>query len=156
MHPNAELLKRFYDAFARKDGQAMADCYAPDATFTDAVFQGLEGPEVGGMWKMLCERGADLVIVSSGIEADDSRGKAHWEADYTFSTTGRKVHNVVDGAFRFANGKIVEHVDTFPFYAWTRQALGPVGVLLGWTPLVQGQVRKQARQQLTRYLARPA
>jgi len=108
------------------------------------------------MWRMLCELGTDLRIVSSGIEADDATGRAHWEADYTFSATGRKVHNVIDATFRFKDGKIVEHVDSFPFYRWTRMALGPMGVLLGWTPLVQGQVRKQARKQLDRYLARGA
>lgn len=28
-HPNAELIERFYQAFQRLDGEAMAACYAP-------------------------------------------------------------------------------------------------------------------------------
>lgn len=34
-HPNAELIERFYQAFQRLDGEAMAACYAPQATFHD-------------------------------------------------------------------------------------------------------------------------
>ena len=36
MHPNAELLTRFYQAFARGDAATMRQAYAPGATFSDA------------------------------------------------------------------------------------------------------------------------
>ena len=52
---NAALINRFYEAFARQDGETMAACYAPDAHFHDPVFQDLHGDEVGAMWRMLCE-----------------------------------------------------------------------------------------------------
>ena len=61
----------------------MAACYAPNATFSDPVFQHLEGAEVPAMWRMLCERGTDLEIVHSAVETDGERGSAHWDADYT-------------------------------------------------------------------------
>lgn len=64
------------------------------------------------MWQMLCERGKDLDITVSGIHADAHRGKAHWEARYAFSATGRKVHNKIDATFQFADGKILKHVCT--------------------------------------------
>ena len=32
---NADLIERFYAAFAARDGGAMAACYAPDARFSD-------------------------------------------------------------------------------------------------------------------------
>ena len=38
---NLALLDTFYAAFARLDGAAMAQCYAPDASFSDPVFVGL-------------------------------------------------------------------------------------------------------------------
>ena len=38
-------------------------------------------------------------------------GRAHWEADYTFSSTGRKVHNVIDATFEFEGGLIRAHRD---------------------------------------------
>ena len=104
------------------------------------------------MWRMLCSRSSDLRIEPSNLEADAQRGSADWQAWYTFSTTGRKVHNVVHSQFRFADGLILEQVDTFAFWRWSRQALGPIGVLLGWTPVVRGKVRATARRSLERFL----
>lgn len=152
-HPNAALITSFYEAFQRKDGAAMAALYADDVTFSDEVFVGLKGPQAGGMWRMLCKNGKDLELTFSGVEADDTSGKAHWEARYTFSLTGRKVHNVIDAAFTFRNGRIATHVDRFDFYRWARQALGVTGLLLGWTPLVKNKVRAQASASLGRFLA---
>lgn len=148
---NEALINSFYKAFAERDGEAMAACYHPDATFDDPVFPGLGHREVTGMWRMLCDRATDLDVTWSDVAADDSSGTAHWEADYTFST-GRKVHNVIDANFEFRDGMIVRHRDDFDFYRWSRMALGPLGVALGWTPLVRNKVRGQARAQLDRFL----
>lgn len=156
MHPNAELLHTFYDAFARKDADAMRVCYAVDAVFSDPVFPSLNGSEIGDMWTMLCERGKDLSLVSSGIEADDTSGKAHWEAQYTFSTTGRKVHNIIDAEFTFKDGKIASHTDHFAFYRWTRMALGTPGLILGWTPIILNKVRSEAAKGLGQWQAKRA
>jgi ketosteroid isomerase-like protein len=43
MPGEVELIERFYAAFGRKDGDAMAACYAPDARFSDPVFGELRG-----------------------------------------------------------------------------------------------------------------
>ncbi len=149
---NAALISRFYEAFGRRDHAAMAASYAPDATFSDPVFRDLRGDEVPAMWRMLCERGTDLEISYGGVTAEGDRGAAHWDADYTFSATGRRVHNAIDASFRFRDGLIAEHVDSFDLWAWTRQALGPVGLVLGWSPPVQGKVRSQARENLDRFM----
>ena len=94
------------------------------------------------MWRMLTGRAQDLVVTLA--EHDDTH--AHWLADYTFAATGRKVHNDVRATFAFgADGLITEHDDRFSFHAWSRQALGPAGLLLGWTPVLRAKVRKQAR-----------
>ena len=154
-HPNDELIQRFYAAFARRDGDTMAACYAPDARFWDPVFTDLSGEEPGAMWRMLTGRAEDLEIELAEHEAGDGRGSAHWLADYTFST-GRKVHNDIRAEFRFAHGLITDHRDSFSFYAWARQALGPAGLALGWTPIVQGKVRREARAGLDEFLARGA
>lgn len=147
-HPHAELIRSFYEAFQRRDHRAMGACYAPDAEFHDPVFTHLTGPGVRAMWRMLCERATDLRIAVSDIRADHRAGSAHWEAWYTFRHTGRPVHNRIDAAFEFADGKIRRHVDAFDLYAWARQALGLKGLLLGWTPLVQGAIRAQAARAL--------
>jgi ketosteroid isomerase-like protein len=152
-HPNDELLRRFYAAFDRGDGDAMAACYLPEARFHDPVFGELTGAEAGDMWRMLTGRAADLRVELREHEATDTTGGAHWIATYTFAQTGRKVINDIQASFRFADGLIAEHVDRFSFWAWSRQALGAPGLLLGWTPLLRGKVGAQARQGLQVYRA---
>jgi hypothetical protein len=153
-HPNDELIERLYGAFTELDGATMAGCYAPEARFSDPVFTDLRGAEPGAMWKMLTSRAKDLRVQLVEHDADEARGTAHWLADYTFST-GRKVHNDVHARFRFdERGRIAEHTDSFSFYAWARQALGPVGIALGWTPIVRGKVQREARAGLDEFLAR--
>ena len=152
MHPNAELIRNFYTAFANRDAGGMAACYDPAVKFSDEVFTDLEGARANAMWQMLCERGKDLKIEFRDIEADDATGRAHWEARYTFSATRRPVHNKIDARFEFKNGKIVRHRDTFSFWAWARQALGPTGLLLGWSPIVKNLVRAQAAKNLDSFV----
>ena len=152
-NPNEALIERFYGAFAERDGAGMAACYAPDVRFSDPVFTDLRGPEAGAMWRMLTGRANDLRIELLEREADDERGSARWRAHYTFTQTGRPVVNDVRASFRFAGGLIAEHRDDFGFHRWARQALGPTGLLLGWTPLVKSGVRRRARAGLAEFQA---
>ena len=150
MHPNAALLSRFYEAFGRRDHAAMSQCYTPQAHFSDPVFTDLRGPQVSAMWRMLCTRATDLRIEASAIQADMQRGAAHWEAWYSFSATGRSVHNVIEASFSFDAGLIATHRDAFDLYRWARQALGLKGLLLGWAPPVQRSIRSTAARGLAR------
>jgi ketosteroid isomerase-like protein len=150
---NAELIRRFYAAFAAHDGGAMAGLYAPDATFSDPVFRDLRGEEPGAMWRMLTGRADDLKVELLEHEANGDRGSARWIAHYTFTQTGRPVENRVRASFRFADGLIAEHRDEFDFHRWSRQALGTPGLLLGWTPLLRAAVRRRARAGLDEFLA---
>jgi hypothetical protein len=140
MHSNEALLHKFYDAFAKRDAETMASCYAKQATFKDAAFT-------------LCERGKDLKVVASNIEANSDNGSAHWEATYTFSVTGRKVHNIIEANFTFHDGLIIQHVDTFDFQRWSKQALGLPGTLFGWSGVFQRTVGRKAMQGLAEYRA---
>jgi ketosteroid isomerase-like protein len=158
MHPNQTRLDDFYAAFARLDADTMASFYAPDAQFHDEAFS-LRGHEkVGGMWRMLCDAamaGDDIwKLAYSGIEADAHHGQAHWEADYRFGQPGRRVHNVVHAVFQFnEQGLITHHKDRFNFWAWSSQALGAPGLLLGWTPFLRRKVEAQAAANLQKYLS---
>jgi ketosteroid isomerase-like protein len=150
---NLSLVDELYAAFARRDGTAMAQCYAPDATFTDPVFVGLRGEEPGGMWRMLTSRSKDLTVDLVSRDAGETEGAANWVAHYTFAQTGRPVVNDVRSTFRFADGLIVAQVDDFNFYRWSRQALGTPGLLLGWTPILRRSVQRKARAGLDAFLA---
>ncbi len=157
---NEQTIHRFYRAFAQLDHETMAQCYAPEACFRDEAFTLRGRTEVAGMWSMLCsvtrERGRDVWSLEySQVSCSGDRGTAHWDAHYRFSATGRLVDNHIDAALRFdADGLIVEHVDSFDFWAWSRQALGAPGLLLGWSPFLQNKVRAQARANLEKFLAR--
>lgn len=151
MHPNQELITRFYSAMQRRDTEAMAACYADDIRFSDPVFPSLQGDEAGDMWRMLLGRALDIKVDFRDVAADGHGGSAHWTAVYTFSRTGRKVINEIDARFEFANGRIVRHTDSFGLWRWSRQALGLKGILLGWSPPVQAAIRAQAAAGLAAY-----
>jgi ketosteroid isomerase-like protein len=143
-----EVIERLYGAFSRGDADTMATCYHPDVHFSDPVFTDLNGPEVMKMWRTLLTRSDDLEIVLGQHGAEGETGFAHWTARYTFSQTGREVVNEVDAEFRFRNGLIADHRDSFDFWKWSRMALGTPGLLLGWSPIVKNKVREQSRQLL--------
>jgi limonene-1,2-epoxide hydrolase len=152
MNSNEKLIETFYTSFQKLDARAMILCYHPDIRFSDPVFPNLSGAEVGEMWRMLCSQAKNFELTFADIEADERTGKAHWEARYDFSATGRRVHNKINAEFEFQDGKIIRHKDTFDFWKWSSQALGPVGFILGWTPLLRKKVQKQARERLTKFM----
>jgi len=151
-HPHAALIAAFYAAFQRRDAAAMGACYAPAVTFQDPVFT-VTGWRARAMWRMLCERGKDLRVSVADIQGDATAGSARWEAWYTFSATGRQVHNVITAHFEFTEGRIVRHVDRFDLHRWASQALGLKGLLLGWAPPVRRAIRRQAARGLDAFIA---
>lgn len=153
MHPNAQLLTRFYTAFQSLDAETMAQCYTDDILFSDPVFPELRGRAATDMWRMLALRAKNFSLVFDGVRADDRTGEAHWVATYTFSQTGNTVVNDIRARFEFKDGKIVRHADQFDLWRWARQALGLKGLLLGWTPLVRNAVRTQAAKGLAQFRA---
>ena len=50
-----------------------------------------------------------------------------------------------------ADGLILTHRDRFDFWAWSRQALGTPGLLLGWSGFLRDKVRAQAAKNLAAY-----
>jgi ketosteroid isomerase-like protein len=146
---NANLIRELYEALDRHDGEAMAQLYAPDGRFKDPAFGELSGAEAGDMWRMLTGRAEDLRVDLEGRSADDDSGTAHWIATYTFST-GRPVVNDIHARFRFRDGLIVDHEDSFSLWRWARQALGPPGLVLGLPPM-NLLLRRRARGDLTQF-----
>lgn len=148
---NLALIERFYRAFDDGDGETMAACYAPDVAFSDPVFPDLRAERAKAMWKMLTSAPGDLRIELLEHEAGAERGSAHWRAHYVFTQTGRPVVNDIQAGFRFRDGLIASHHDRFDFHRWARQALGPIGLLLGWTPVVRSAVRRKADARLEEF-----
>jgi ketosteroid isomerase-like protein len=150
---NAALIERFYSAFARRDVEAMLACYCADVAFRDPVFGELAGRKVRAMWRMLNARAADLAVEFARVAATERDGTAHWEARYTYSVTGRPVHNRIDATFGFRDGLIARHIDRFSLWRWAAMALGVKGALLGWLPPVRSAIRSRAAKGLAAYMA---
>jgi ketosteroid isomerase-like protein len=148
---NASVIRELYEALDRHDGETMARQYAPDGRFKDPAFGELSGVEAGDMWRMLTGRSEDLRVNLAEHSADGDSGTAHWIATYTFST-GRPVVNDIHARFRFRDGLILDHEDSFSLWRWARQALGPPGLILGLPPM-NLLVRRRARGELTQFRA---
>ena len=148
------VLSRFYAAFAARDVPRMAECYSDKAHFSDPAFGSLNAEEVRARWAMLVGRSADLRITFDILSEDERSGSCEWHARYTFTGTGRSVHNVIRSEFVLQDGLIVHQRDRFDFWRWSRQALGMPGHLLGWSPIIRVGVRRSARAALARHMAR--
>lgn len=151
---NIQVIEKFYEAFGRKDAETMGACYADDVTFRDPAFGELHGNEARAMWAMLCRSSDDLEVEASDIRSDGSTGSAHWDATYTFGPFKNKVTNHIDASFVFRDGLILTHTDSFSFYAWSRQAFGPLGTAFGWIPATPLAMRALAKRQLYAYMDR--
>lgn len=152
MHPHHQLIEKFYSSFQRLDWQGMNACYHDDAFFYDPVFENLNAAQVKAMWEMLCRNAGSLSLTFSDVKADDEYGSCTWTAKYIFSATSRPVTNHIKAHFQFHEGKIVEHMDHFSLWKWSRQALGAKGLLLGWSSLVHNKVRKTAKHRLQKFM----
>lgn len=147
-----EIITKFYEAFANLDSDTMVSCYHDDVEFTDPAFGSLKADRAKGMWKMLCKNAKDLTIIYSNVETSELTGKAHWDASYTFSKTGRKVLNKIDAEFEFKDGKIIKHTDSFNLHKWAKQAMGFQGLLLGGTSFFRNKLNQQTNRLLDKFM----
>lgn len=147
------LITQFYEAFAELDAEKMVDCYHQDIVFEDPAFGRLQGQRAMNMWRMLCQsqQGKDFKVTYNDVGARDNIGVASWEAHYTFSKTGRKVHNKIKATFEFEDGKIIKHTDEFDLHRWARQALGIQGLLIGWTGFFRKKLQAQTNRLLDKF-----
>ncbi|MEP7132434.1 MAG: nuclear transport factor 2 family protein [Acidobacteriota bacterium] len=140
------VLTAFYDALARRDGEAMAALYAPDARFEDEVFR-LEGADVGRMWRSLLDGARTLTVAYTIARADRDGGTVEWTARYVFPGGGPVV-NVILSELEVSAGRIVRHRDRFDFPRWAAQALGRSGRLFGKFEWFRRAVSRRAAARL--------
>ena len=146
-----QIAESFYLAFQKKSAESMCVLYSDTILFSDPVFPKLAGEAARNMWRMLCQNSTDLKIDYRVLFSSDKSAVVEWNAWYTFSKTGRKVHNIVHSTLEVEDGLIVKHTDLFSFWRWSRQALGIPGICLGWTPLLKGKVQETAAKSLLKF-----
>lgn len=139
--------------FKNLNADGMIKCYHPEVVFEDPAFGVLKGDDARNMWRMLCESQKDknFLLDYFDVHANSEKGKAKWEAEYTFSKTSRRVKNVIEAKFEFKDGKIYRHHDVFNLYNWSIQALGFKGLILGWTPFFKKSLQKNTSTLLKKY-----
>lgn len=152
MNQHEQLIEKFYTSFQKLDAAGMTSCYHDDILFFDPVFQDLHGDKAKAMWKMLCASARGFSLTFRKVKADDEYGSCNWQASYIFSGTGRKVVNNISARFRFRDGLIIEHMDDFDLWKWSRQALGWSGILLGWSPVIKKKVSATAIKNLDTFI----
>lgn len=148
-----KLIHKFYSAFNDLDVDTMVSCYHKDIHFEDPGFGVLKGERACNMWRMLVgsQKGKDFKVSFSDIQANQESGSAHWEAQYNFSKTGRRVHNKIDAKFKFKDGLIIEHIDHFNLYTWSKEALGGSAYLIGWTGFFKKKLQEQTHKTLSQF-----
>ena len=148
---NKELINKFYTGFSNGKSEEMVECYHENIVFQDPAFGILEGQRARSMWKMLLSpKNGDIKITFEIIHSASDTGKARWIAEYFYGK--REVVNKVEANFKFKNGKIIEHIDTFDLWKWTRQAMGFTGYLLGWTSFMKNKIQKTTNKKLDQYI----
>jgi hypothetical protein len=150
MPSHSEVLTRLFTALQQHDHQTMANCYDEDATFTDIAFEINGRKRIHAMWHMICE--GDIRTSFDIVEVDDRTAKVKVVDDYTFRSSGRKVHNVVESRFWLRNGSIVAQQDTCDARDWAGMALGGVnGFLAGRLAFLR---RAKARKTLDAFIGK--
>lgn len=150
---NKEIIKKFYTSFSKGNVKGMLECYHKDIVFQDPVFGKLKGERAVKMWEMLLsQKKEDTKINFDNIQATTKNGKANWVAEYIYGDKKRRVVNRVSANFKFKDGKIIEHFDTFDLWEWTKQALGITGFLIGWTPYMKNKIQLTTNKRLNEFM----
>ena len=152
MSENEKQAFAFYTAFQKGDAESMVNLYADNILFNDPAFGSLTGEKAKMMWRMLCANASDLKIEFKILSSENDQVNVAWEAYYTFSKTGRKVHNKIKASLIFKEAKIIQHHDVFDLHRWASQALGIKGMLLGWTGFFKTKLQGQTNAILQKFI----
>lgn len=130
----------------------------PSFTFSDPAFPSLDAAHAKGMFAMFVtnkdtnKMQVEYKDVKKG--ANDLTYTATYTVQYLFA--GRPVLNTIKTTLTISptTNLLASQVDEFPFWAWSRQALGLPGLFLGWSGYLQNQVQTNAGAKLEKFLAK--
>lgn len=148
--------EQFYTSFNLCDSETMNALYADSVSFSDPAFGWLNDQDVRDMWSMLCssQKGKKFKVSFVVKSVKPKKVEVFWEAWYTFSITGKSVHNQIKSTLFFNDkGLIFKQIDRFSLHRWSRQAMGLTGTLLGWTPFFKSGLQKRSKAALKKYQA---
>ncbi|MCL4748137.1 MAG: nuclear transport factor 2 family protein, partial [Burkholderiaceae bacterium] len=118
------LVRRYFDALARLDGEAMTRCLHPMVSYSDPVFADLRGDDVGWRWRLMARGAADMHLAYDIVWGDAHKAQVQWLARYRFAGSHRQVSNQVCTTLTFWDGTIVRQIDEYDFPRWSRSSAG--------------------------------
>lgn len=145
-----EIMQQFFNCLIARDLPGMLTHYHADIQYRHPFFT-LQGAAVGAMWRWWWRYLPDLQVAyeESGLR----NGFLYWTATYTYPPTGRRVTQHMSTTLHFAEGAIVEQVDTFNVHEWSAQAYGFAGGVLGGRRLWQWWIARKMRTQFDAFLS---
>ena len=100
-------------------------------------------------------------VLAKWLDRAGGEGESAWVVTQTHTHWAHRASLVpdisvylIDRVPTTPEGLIATQRDRFDFWAWSRQALGRAGLLLGWTPMLKNKVRAGAAKNLAAYMAR--
>jgi hypothetical protein len=153
LHPNVVLLERFYTGIQNSDIAAIRTCYAPNVVLLRP-----------GLWRATRRQdGSDVghVIQPRRAPADHLQRPIRRRL-HRLGTLGSPLRVRQDRApgpqpdhlrISLRRARVAEHRDSFRVYRWAAMAIGPVGRLAGWTPLLRSALHKETVRLLDRFQA---
>jgi limonene-1,2-epoxide hydrolase len=122
MSPNIETVRRFCDAFSRRDPAEILEFFTEDAVYHNMPMPPVQGKAgIKTVLDMFLKPSTSVEFVMLKIaEGDD--GSVLTERLDKFVLGGKNIELPVMGVFELADGKISAWRDYFDMAAWTRQA----------------------------------
>ena len=121
---NLETVRRFCDAFSRRDPDEILDFFSDDAVYHNMPMPPVQGKAgIKTVLDMFLKPSTSVEFIVLKI-AEGEDGAVLTERLDKFALGGKNIELPVMGAFELTDGKIAAWRDYFDMAAWTRQTTG--------------------------------
>lgn len=143
------VVDRFFEALRRADVSVIDNCYHPQISYSDPLFEDLRGTRVALRWRMLLTQATSFSLEHSLVFADERKAQVQWTANYLLN--GRSVRIPMLSTLAIWDDLIVRQVDEYDLWKYCRQTHGLTGTLLGGLQFFQKIIKRRARNELERF-----
>jgi limonene-1,2-epoxide hydrolase len=120
---NVEQVRRFCDAFARRDSAELLGFFTEDAVYHNMPMAPVKGKDaIKGVLDMFL--GPAKSVEFAVLQIAETGPVVFTERIDRFDMGGRKVELPIAGVFEMQDGKIAAWRDYFDLATWTKQASG--------------------------------
>ncbi|MFA5899664.1 MAG: nuclear transport factor 2 family protein [Hyphomicrobium sp.] len=120
-------------ALRRRDATGVAACYDQDAVFSSPIIGDVRGADVEALWRAIFAATCDSTLSFTIVDLGLTSARVEGIAKYSLLASGRSVTSRFNSALHIRDLRVMQHDDNFDAWAWASMALGPTGLLLGWS-----------------------